>query len=145
METITPFLWFNDQVEEAARFYTSIFKKSRIGKIARYGKAGEKASGRPAGSVTTVEFELAGQKFVALNGRPQFGTASNPLTPGIQPNLSSFIRSGLGSIRDCVAKVLYAYAQFSKHLSGNPAPFAQQPQQHMFKTKCAVGARPAFT
>ena len=72
METITPFLWFNDQAEEAARFYTSIFKKSRIGKIACYGKAGEKASERPAGSVMTVEFELAGQKFVALNGGPQF-------------------------------------------------------------------------
>ena len=72
MQTITPFLWFNDQAEEAARFYTSIFKKSRIGKVTRYDKAAEKVAGRPAGSVMTVEFQLAGQEFVALNGGPQF-------------------------------------------------------------------------
>jgi predicted 3-demethylubiquinone-9 3-methyltransferase (glyoxalase superfamily) len=72
MPNITPFLWFDDQAEEAARFYSSIFKKSRIGKIARYGKEGHEVSGRPAGSVMTVEFELAGQDFVALNGGPQF-------------------------------------------------------------------------
>jgi len=72
MQKITPFLWFNDNAEEAAKFYTSIFKKSRIGKIARYDKAGEKAAGRPAGSVMTVEFELEGQEFIALNGGPHF-------------------------------------------------------------------------
>jgi predicted 3-demethylubiquinone-9 3-methyltransferase (glyoxalase superfamily) len=72
VQRITPFLWFDDKAEEAARFYTSIFKNSRIGKIARYGKAGEKAARRPAGSVMTVEFQLAGQNFVALNGGPQF-------------------------------------------------------------------------
>ena len=72
VQRITPFLWFNNQAEEAAKFYTSIFKDSRIGKIARYGEAGEKASGRPAGSVMTVEFQLAGQDFVALNGGPHF-------------------------------------------------------------------------
>ena len=72
MEKITPCLWFDDQAEEAAKFYTSIFKNSNIGKIARYDKAGEKAAGRPAGSVMTIEFHLEGQEFVALNGGPHF-------------------------------------------------------------------------
>jgi predicted 3-demethylubiquinone-9 3-methyltransferase (glyoxalase superfamily) len=72
MQKITPFLWFDDQAEEAAKFYTSIFKNSKAGKIARYGEAGEKVSGRPKGSVMTVEFELDGQEFVALNGGPHF-------------------------------------------------------------------------
>lgn len=72
VQTITPFLWFDVQAEEAAKFYVSIFKDSRIGRIARYGKAGEKAAGRPAGSVMTVEFQLDGQDFVALNGGPHF-------------------------------------------------------------------------
>jgi predicted 3-demethylubiquinone-9 3-methyltransferase (glyoxalase superfamily) len=72
MQKITPFLWFDSQAEEAAKFYTSIFKNSRIGKIARYDEAGEKVAGRPAGSVMTVEFELNGQDFIALNGGPQF-------------------------------------------------------------------------
>jgi predicted 3-demethylubiquinone-9 3-methyltransferase (glyoxalase superfamily) len=72
MQKITPFLWFNDNAEEAVKFYTSIFKNSKIGKIARYDEAGEKASGRPRGSVMTVEFQLEGQEFVALNGGPHF-------------------------------------------------------------------------
>jgi len=72
MQKINPFLWFDNQAEQAAKFYTSIFKNSRIGKIARYDKAGEKAAGRPAGSVMTVEFQLEGQTFVALNGGPLF-------------------------------------------------------------------------
>jgi len=72
MQKITPFLWFEDQAEEAAKFYTSIFKNSRVGKITRYGESAEKAAGRPAGSVMTVEFEIAGQKFTALNGGPVF-------------------------------------------------------------------------
>jgi predicted 3-demethylubiquinone-9 3-methyltransferase (glyoxalase superfamily) len=72
MPKITPFLWFNDQAEEAAKFYTSIFKNSKIGKIARYGKEGREVHGRQAGSVMTVEFELDGQKVIALNGGPQF-------------------------------------------------------------------------
>jgi predicted 3-demethylubiquinone-9 3-methyltransferase (glyoxalase superfamily) len=65
-------LWFDDQAEEAAKFYASIFKNSKVGKITRYGESGEKAAGRPAGSVMTVEFELEGQKFTALNGGPVF-------------------------------------------------------------------------
>jgi predicted 3-demethylubiquinone-9 3-methyltransferase (glyoxalase superfamily) len=72
MQKITPFLWFNDNAEESVKFYKSIFKKSKIGKIARYTKAGENAAGRPAGSVMTIEFEIEGQKFIALNGGPIF-------------------------------------------------------------------------
>ena len=72
MQKITPFLWFDDNAEEAVKFYTSIFKNSKIGKIARYDKAGEKAAGRSAGSVMTIEFHLEGQEFVALNGGPHF-------------------------------------------------------------------------
>jgi predicted 3-demethylubiquinone-9 3-methyltransferase (glyoxalase superfamily) len=72
MQRITPFLWFNDNAEEAVKFYISIFKKSKIGKIARYDEAGEKVAGRPAGTVMTIEFEIEGQDFIALNGGPHF-------------------------------------------------------------------------
>ena len=72
MQKITPFLWFNDNAEEAVKFYTSIFKNSKIGKIARYGEEGERVAGRPKGSVMTVEFQLEGQAFMALNGGPVF-------------------------------------------------------------------------
>jgi predicted 3-demethylubiquinone-9 3-methyltransferase (glyoxalase superfamily) len=72
MQKITPFLWFDDQAEEAAKFYTSVFRNSKVGKSTRYGEEAEKAAGRPAGSVMTVEFELEGQKFTALNGGPVF-------------------------------------------------------------------------
>lgn len=72
MQKITPFLWFNDQAEEAAEFYVSIFKNSRIKNTARYGEAGAEASGRAEGSVMTVTFELERQEFVALNGGPVF-------------------------------------------------------------------------
>jgi predicted 3-demethylubiquinone-9 3-methyltransferase (glyoxalase superfamily) len=72
MQKITPFLWFDDQAEEAAKFYTSIFKNSMVGRILRYGGEAAKASGRPVGSVLTIEFELEGQTFTALNGGPQF-------------------------------------------------------------------------
>jgi predicted 3-demethylubiquinone-9 3-methyltransferase (glyoxalase superfamily) len=72
MQKITPFLWFDDKAEEAVTFYTSIFKNSKIGKIARYGDAGAQVSGRPKGTVMTVAFQLEGQEFVALNGGPQF-------------------------------------------------------------------------
>lgn len=72
IQRITPCLWFDDQAEEAAKFYVSIFKNSRIGPITRYGKAGARASGMPEGSVMTVTFEIEGQEFVALNGGPLF-------------------------------------------------------------------------
>ena len=72
MQRITPCLWFDTQAEEAAKFYTSVFKNSRIGRISRYGKEGHEIHGRPEGSVLTVEFELNGQPFTALNGGPVF-------------------------------------------------------------------------
>ena len=68
MQKINPFLWFDGKAEEAANFYTSIFKNSTIGGISRYGDAGP---GRK-GAVMSVTFELDGQKFMALNGGPQF-------------------------------------------------------------------------
>lgn len=72
MQKITPFLWFDSQAEEAVNFYVSIFKNSRIGKVTRYEEEGAKVSGQPEGSVMTVEFQLDGQDFIALNGGPQF-------------------------------------------------------------------------
>ena len=71
-QRIHPCLWFDDQSEEAARFYTGIFKNSRIVSVTRYGTAGFEIHRRPAGSVMTVEFELEGQPFTALNGGPLF-------------------------------------------------------------------------
>jgi predicted 3-demethylubiquinone-9 3-methyltransferase (glyoxalase superfamily) len=71
-QAIIPCLWFDSQAEEAAQFYTGIFKNSRIKTIARYGEAGREVHGRSAGSVMTVEFELNGQPFTALNGGPHF-------------------------------------------------------------------------
>src|SRR5690242_13942427 len=67
-QKISPFLWFDTQAEEAARFYASIFPNSSIGAIARYGDSGP----RPKGSVITIEFSLDGQQFVGLNGGPNF-------------------------------------------------------------------------
>ena len=69
---ITPCLWFDNQAEAAANFYTGIFQHSRITKITHYTEAGYETHRKPAGSVLTVEFELDGQKFVALNGGPEF-------------------------------------------------------------------------
>ena len=69
---IRPCLWFDDQAEEAARFYTGIFSNSRIIDITRYGPAGFEVHGRPAGSVMTVAFELDGTRFTGLNGGPHF-------------------------------------------------------------------------
>lgn len=65
-------LWFDNQAEEAAHYYASIFKDSKIHRVARYGKAGFEIHGRPEGSVMTVEFELNGMRFTALNGGPVF-------------------------------------------------------------------------
>lgn len=69
---ITPCLWFDSQAEDAARYYTGIFKNARITNVSRYGKAGHEVHGRPAGSVMVVAFELEGQPFTALNGGPAF-------------------------------------------------------------------------
>ena len=71
-QRITPFLWFDTEAEEAARFYTSVFENSRITRISRYGKAGRDVHGKEPGSIMTVAFELDGQAFVALNGGPHF-------------------------------------------------------------------------
>ena len=72
LQKITPNLWFDDRAEEAAHYYASIFPSSRVGTISHYGEAGAQASGRPKGSVMTVEFELDGQRFLGLNGGPVF-------------------------------------------------------------------------
>jgi predicted 3-demethylubiquinone-9 3-methyltransferase (glyoxalase superfamily) len=72
LQAITPCLWFDHQAEEAARFYTSIFKNSRIVGLTRYGEAGQEVHGQPAGSVMAVAFELDGRPFSALNGGPVF-------------------------------------------------------------------------
>jgi predicted 3-demethylubiquinone-9 3-methyltransferase (glyoxalase superfamily) len=74
MQKITPFLWFDHQAEDAVKFYTAIFKNSKVGRILRYGEEAAKISstGRSVGSVLTIEFEMQGQKFVALNGGPLF-------------------------------------------------------------------------
>ena len=68
MQKITPFLWFDGKAEEAARFYVSVFKNSKILSVSRYGEAGPGTQG----SVMTVAFELDGEKFVALNGGPNY-------------------------------------------------------------------------
>jgi predicted 3-demethylubiquinone-9 3-methyltransferase (glyoxalase superfamily) len=72
LKTIAPCLWFDDQAEPAAQFYTAMFPNSSITKISRYGEAGHEQHRRPAGSVMTVAFELDGHPFTALNGGPQF-------------------------------------------------------------------------
>ena len=81
MDKITPFLWFDDQAEEAMKFYTSVFKRSKAGDIMRYGEAGP----GPKGGVMSVTFELDGQTFIALNGGP------NPRFT-FTPAISFFIR-----------------------------------------------------
>lgn len=72
VQRITPFLWFADQAEEAAAHYMGIFGNSRIVRVTRFGEAGREVHGRPPGSVQTIEFELDGQRFTALNGGPLF-------------------------------------------------------------------------
>ena len=69
---ITPCLWFDTQAEEAADFYVSVFKNAKLERISRFGKEGFDVHGKPAGSVMSVEFEINGRPFVALNGGPQF-------------------------------------------------------------------------
>ena len=71
-QKISPCLWFDRQAEEAANFYVSVFKNSRILRVTRYPEAGQETHKQPAGTVMTVEFELDGQRFTALNGGPEF-------------------------------------------------------------------------
>jgi predicted 3-demethylubiquinone-9 3-methyltransferase (glyoxalase superfamily) len=72
MQKVTPCLWFDSNAEEAVNFYAAIFKNSKIGNISRYGEAGYEIHRKPAGTVLTMEFELNGQAFTALNGGPMF-------------------------------------------------------------------------
>jgi predicted 3-demethylubiquinone-9 3-methyltransferase (glyoxalase superfamily) len=72
MEKITTCLWFDGKAEEAAKFYTSVFKNSKMGFVSKYDEDAAKASGQPAGSVMTVTFELEGRNFMGLNGGPAF-------------------------------------------------------------------------
>ena len=72
IQRITPCLWFDDQAEPAAQFYTGVFPNSRITQISRYGEAGYEIHGRPAGSVMVVAFELDALGFTGLNGGPHF-------------------------------------------------------------------------
>ena len=81
-QKISPFLWFDNQAEEAVNFYTSIFNNSMIGTLARYSEAGAKASGQQKGSVMSIAFRIEGQEFVALNGGPVFK---------INPSISFFV------------------------------------------------------
>ena len=71
-QKITPCLWYDGNAKEAAEFYASVFKDSEIGQNSKYDEASSKASGQPEGSILVVEFEIAGQKFVGLNGGPHF-------------------------------------------------------------------------
>ncbi|MFZ2187941.1 MAG: VOC family protein [Candidatus Moraniibacteriota bacterium] len=72
MQKITPFLWFENNVEEAVSFYVSIFKNSKVGRITYYPKEAQEVSGKKAGEISTVDFEIEGQKFTAINGGPPF-------------------------------------------------------------------------
>ena len=72
IQKINPFLWFDSQAEEAVKFYTSIFKNSKVKAVTRFGEGGAQAAGKEKGTVMTMAFQLAGQDFVALNGGPLF-------------------------------------------------------------------------
>jgi len=72
MQKISPCLWFDDNAEEAVKFYLSIFKNSKVGNVTRYGKEGYEIHKKKEGSVMTIDFEIEGQKFLALNGGPIF-------------------------------------------------------------------------
>jgi predicted 3-demethylubiquinone-9 3-methyltransferase (glyoxalase superfamily) len=72
VQKISPCLWFDSQAEDAVKFYVSVFKNSKIGRISRYGEAGKEIHGRKPGTVMTVEFVLEGQEFTGLNGGPHF-------------------------------------------------------------------------
>ena len=72
MQKISPCLWFDDNAEEAVKFYVSIFKNSKVGNVTRYGKEGYEIHKKKEGSVMTIDFEIEGQKFLALNGGPIF-------------------------------------------------------------------------
>ena len=82
MQKISPFLWYDTQAEEAAKFYTSVFKNSKMGSTTKYTEVSAKASGMKPGSVMTIAFEIDGYNFTAINGGPVFK---------INPSISFFI------------------------------------------------------
>ena len=85
-QKIAPCLWFDTEAEEAANFYVSVFKNSKINTIARYPNEGQEIHGKEAGSVMVVDFELSGQKFVALNGGPAIQVRRGGFLPGLLRN-----------------------------------------------------------
>ncbi len=80
LQKITPFLWFDDQAEEASKFYVSVFKNGKIKHLQRYAEAAVSVTGKPVGSVMIVEFEIEGMTFNALNGGPVDGFSFSPAT-----------------------------------------------------------------
>ena len=153
MQKITPFLWFDNQAEEAVNFYVSIFRNSRITNIARYGDDAAKVSGRPQGSVMTVAFELDGQPFVALNGGPVFTFSPavsfvvdcatqdevdrlwDRLSAGGEPQQCGWLRDKYGVTWQIVPAVL------GKLLSDPDAARAQRVMQAMLQmNKLDIGA-----
>ncbi len=143
MQKITPFLWFNHQAEEAARFYTSIFKNSRIVDVMRYTEAGP----APAGTAMTVTFELDGQQFTALNGGPEFNFTEaisffvncetqdevdrlwDALTDGGEPGPCGWLKDKYGVSWQIVPSVLNEMLQ-----SGDPAK-AKRVTEAVFQMK----------
>jgi len=153
MQKITPFLWFDNQAEEAVNFYVSVFRNSRITNIARYGDDAAKVSGRPQGSVMTVAFELDGQPFVALNGGPVFTFSPavsfvvdcatqeevdrlwDRLSAGGEPQQCGWLRDKYGVTWQIVPAVL------GKLLSDPDAARAQRVMQAMLQmNKLDIGA-----
>ncbi|MDB4978123.1 MAG: hypothetical protein JWM56_309 [Candidatus Peribacteria bacterium] len=110
MQKISPFLWFNHEAEEAANFYTSIFKDSKLGNIARYDEASAKASGQPEGSILTVGFTLCGKEFAALNGGPVFS-----FTPAISLFVSCETEEEIDALWSALSKdakrVMFAFGK----------------------------------
>ena len=82
-QKITPCLWFDTEAEEAAKFYCSVFKDSKLGKVSCYTEAGREVHHKPAGSVMVVEFEIEGLTFTALNGGPNFSAVK------VSPSISN--------------------------------------------------------
>jgi len=149
MPKITPFLWFDSQAEEAAKFYTSVFKNSKIGTMARYGDAGP----GPKGSVMTASFQIEGQDFVALNGGPHFKFTEavsfvvscesqeevdyywkNLIAGGGQESQCGWLKDKFGLSWQIVPTIL------SKLLQDKDAKKAQQVMKEMMKMKKIIVA-----
>jgi len=105
-QKIIPCLWFDDTAEDAVNFYTSLFPNTKIGKVVRYDEASAKASGRPAGSVLTMEFELEGYNFLALNGGPHFK---------LNPSISFFLNFDPSQDENAEEKLDAAWSKLSEN------------------------------